>query len=166
MGEIKAANGTIYGFNVETITGEKKSLGAYKGQVLLIVNTASLCGYTPQYEELEKLYRKYSSQGFKILAFPANEFGAQEPGTNAEIAAFCKTHYSVSFDLFSKIKVQGDGMSPLYLFLTTESGHNGDIPWNFTKFLVNREGAVVDRFGPPVEPLSPALVKRLEEVLA
>ncbi len=166
MGEITAATGKIYEFDVEKISGERKSLADYKGQVLLIVNTASLCGYTPQYEGLEQLYKKYANQGFKILAFPANEFGSQEPGSNDEILKFCRTQYSISFDLFSKIKVKGEGIHPLYLFLTTESGHNGAIPWNFTKFLVDRHGAVVDRFGPQVEPVSSPLTQRVEEFLA
>ena len=156
----------IYGFTVKTISGEDQSLAHYKGQVLLIVNTASLCGYTPQYEGLEQLYRRFSNHGLKILAFPANEFGKQEPGTNAEIETFCRTRYSVSFDLFSKITVKGDGIHPLYFFLTTESGHNGTISWNFTKFLVNRQGAVIGRFGPQVEPLDDSLVKKVEEALA
>ncbi len=165
MGEKTAEAGKVYGFTVDAIDGQKKSLSDYKGQVLLIVNVASLCGYTPQYEGLEKLYRQYSSRGFKILAFPANEFGKQEPGTNAEIANFCRTKYSVSFDLFAKIKVKGEGICPLYHFLTTESGHNGDIPWNFTKFLIDRQGNVVARFGPQVEPLSKELTQNIESLL-
>lgn len=166
MDKKTAAPGKIYDFTVKTIAGEDKPLADYKGQVFLIVNTASLCGYTPQYNGLEKLYRKFSNKGLKILAFPANEFGKQEPGTNAEIETFCRTQYSVSFDLFSKIVVKGDGIHPLYLFLTTESGHNGAISWNFTKFLVNRQGAVIGRFGPQVEPLDEGLVKKVEEALA
>ena len=165
MGEKTAEAGKIYGFTVETIDGKKKSLSDYKGQVLLIVNVASLCGYTPQYEGLENLYKKFSGRGFKILAFPANEFGKQEPGSNQEIAAFCRTKYSVSFDLFAKIKVKGEGLHPLYEFLTAESGHNGDIPWNFTKFLADRQGKIIDRFGPQVEPLSKELTQKIEAAL-
>ena len=165
MGEKTAAAGKIYQFAFDTIDGQKKSMADYKGQVLLIVNVASLCGYTPQYDGLEKLYKKFAEKGFKILAFPANEFGSQEPGTNQEIAAFCRTKYSVSFDLFAKIKVKGEGLHPLYEFLTIESGRNGDIPWNFTKFLVGRDGGIIGRFGPQVEPLSKELNKEIEAVL-
>ncbi len=165
MGEKTAEAGKIYHFTVDTIDGQKKALSDYAGQALLIVNVASLCGYTPQYEGLEKLYRQFSSQGFKILAFPANEFGKQEPGSNQEIAHFCRTKYSVSFDLFAKIKVKGEGIHPLYEFLTTESGHNGEIPWNFTKFLVDRKGNIVSRFGPQVDPLSKELLEKIESVL-
>ena len=161
-----APAGKIYSFEMKTIDGRMKSLADYKGQVLLVVNTASLCGYTPQYEGLEKLYERYKDKGLRILAFPANEFGAQEPGTDAEISSFCRTKYSTNFDLFSKIKVKGEGIHPLYKFLTTESGHNGDIPWNFAKFLVSRGGVIADRFGPDTEPLSKTLTSRIESLLA
>jgi len=161
-----APAGKIYSFEMKTIDGRAKKLGDYNGQVLLVVNTASQCGYTPQYEGLEKLYERFKDRGLKVLAFPANEFGAQEPGTDAEIAQFCSMKYSTTFDLFSKIKVKGEGIHPLYKFLTTESGHNGEISWNFAKFLVSRRGAIVDRFGPDTEPLSKTLVGRIESLLA
>ncbi|HVC08501.1 MAG TPA: glutathione peroxidase [Elusimicrobiota bacterium] len=161
-----APAGKIYSFEMKTIDGRTKKLEDYKGQVLLVVNTASQCGYTPQYEGLEKLYERFKDKGLKVLAFPANEFGAQEPGTDAEISQFCRTKYSTTFDLFSKIKVKGEGIHPLYKFLTTESGHNGEIPWNFAKFLVGRRGEIADRFGPDTEPLSKTLVGRIESLLA
>ncbi|HVA65709.1 MAG TPA: glutathione peroxidase [Elusimicrobiota bacterium] len=161
-----APAGKIYSFEMKTIDGRTKKLEDYKGQVLLVVNTASQCGYTPQYEGLEKLYERFRDKGLMVLAFPANEFGAQEPGTDAEISQFCRTKYSTTFDLFSKIRVKGEGIHPLYKFLTTESGHNGEIPWNFAKFLVGRRGAIADRFGPDTEPLSKTLVGRIESLLA
>ncbi|MBI5630150.1 MAG: glutathione peroxidase [Elusimicrobia bacterium] len=157
--------GTIYGFEVKTIGGQPKSLSQYKGQVLLLVNTASLCGFTPQYEELEALYRRYQARGLRVLGFPANEFGAQEPGSDPEIQAFCRTRYAVSFDLFSKITVKGPGIHPLYEFLTARSGHNGDIPWNFTKFLAGRDGRVVARFGPQASPIGRAVTSQIESLL-
>lgn len=160
-----AGAGRVYDFEVETIDGKSKPLSDYKGQVLLLVNTASLCGFTPQYDSLEEVHKKFVDKGFKVLAFPANEFGAQEPGTNEQIKEFCRTRFSISFDLFGKIRVKGEGLHPLYRFLTTESGHNGDISWNFTKFLVDREGRVAGRFGPHEEPASPAVVKAIEALL-
>lgn len=161
-----AEAGKIYSFEMKTIEGRSKPLSDYKGQVLLVVNTASLCGFTPQYEALEKLHQEYKDRGLRLLAFPANEFGAQEPGTDAEIKSFCQTRYSVSFELFSKIRVKGDGIHPLYRFLTTESGFNGEIPWNFAKFLVDRQGRVTARFGPAEDPLSKKVLAKVSEALA
>ncbi len=126
----------LYTFTMKTIDGKEKSLADYKGDVLLIVNVASFCGNTPQYKNLESLYVAYKDKGFKILAFPANNFGAQEPGTNEEIKTFCDNTYNVTFDLFSKISVKGDDQHPLYRYLTTETDFKGDIGWNFAKFLV------------------------------
>lgn len=165
MSATEAPAGTIYGFTMKTIDGKDKPLADYKGKVLLIVNTASLCGFTPQYEGLERLHERYRDKGLCVLGFPANEFGSQEPGTDSEIQEFCRTKFSITFDLFSKIVVKGPGIHPLYKFLTTESGHNGDIPWNFTKFLVDKAGRVVGRFGPQVDPLSKPLTSKIEALL-
>jgi glutathione peroxidase len=161
-----APAGTIYSFTMKTIDGKDKPLSAYKGRVLLIVNTASLCGLTPQYEGLEKLYSQYKDSGLSVLAFPANEFGAQEPGPDSQIKEFCRTRFSVSFDLFSKIVVKGPGRHPLYGYLTERSGHDGDITWNFEKFLVSRDGRVAARFDPETEPQAKPLIRELETLLA
>lgn len=160
-----AAPGKIYEYKVKTIDGKEKSMGEYKGQALLIVNVASLCGFTPQYEGLEALQKKYGAKGFKVLGFPANEFGKQEPGSDAEIKQFCRTKFGVDFDLFSKIVVKGDGQHPLYKFLTTESGHNGDITWNFEKFLVGKDGKILARFSPDDAPESKTVVSAIEKAL-
>jgi glutathione peroxidase len=156
-------------FTVQDITGKDVDLSMYRGQVVLMVNVASHCRYTPQYKALEALYQKYHQQGLVILGFPANDFGAQEPGTNAEIASFCSTTYGVTFPMFSKITVKGDGIAPLYSYLTskdTDPQFGGDIKWNFTKFLINRQGQVVNRFEPAVTPDDPALVAGVEAELA
>lgn len=163
--DTKAAAGKIYEFSAK-IGGKDKPLSDYKGRVLLVVNTASLCGFTPQYDALETLHQKFKDRGFAVLAFPANEFGAQEPGSNAEIKEFCRTKFSLSFDVFDKIVVKGEGIHPLYKFLTTESGHNGAIPWNFAKFLVGRNGEVAARFEPSTDPMGKTIVKKVEELLA
>src|SRR5262249_45882140 len=137
------------------IDGKDVNLADYKGKVLLIVNVASKCGYTPQYEGLEAIYEKYQDKGFVVLGFPANEFGKQEPGTDAQIKEFCTSKYNVTFPMFSKIVVKGDGLHPLYKFLTsktTNPTYSGDIPWNFTKFLVGRDGKIVARFEPKDKP--------------
>lgn len=148
---------SIYDFEVKTIQGSLQSLRDYQGKVLLIVNTASKCGFTPQYEGLEKLYRKYRAQGFEVLAFPCNQFGFQEPGTEAEIASFCTLTYGVSFPLFAKIDVNGPHTHPLYAYLKQQApGILGskDIKWNFTKFLVDAQGQVVKRYAPQDRPES------------
>lgn len=160
-----AEPGRIYSFEMRTNEGAPKPLSDYKGQVLLIVNTASLCGFTPQYDSLESVYRKYKDRGLRVLAFPANNFGSQEPGPDNEIKEFCRTRYSVSFDLFSKISVKGADAHPLYRFLTNESGFNGGISWNFTKFLVDRRGKIAARFGPPVDPSSEPVTRIIEDLL-
>lgn len=145
---------TIYDYSANTITDEKKSLADYKGNVVLIVNTASECGFTPQYEGLQNLYEKYHDQGFEILGFPCNQFGKQEPGANEEIESFCQKNYGVTFPMFAKVDVKGEGAHPLFKYLTDEaSGMLTDqIKWNFTKFLVNREGQVIDRYAPQTKP--------------
>ncbi len=154
---------------VKDIDGKDVDLSKYKGDVLLIVNTASQCGLTPQYKGLESAYEKYKDKGFKVLAFPANEFGAQEPGTNDEIKTFCSTKYHVTFPVFSKVVVKGDGITPVYKFLTskeTDPKHSGEIAWNFTKFLVNRKGEVIARFEPKVTPEDPKVTEAIEKALA
>jgi glutathione peroxidase len=155
---------SIQEFTLNSIDGSPVPLSTYKGKIALVVNVASQCGYTPQYEGLEALYKKYKDKGFVILGFPANNFGAQEPGTNAEIKTFCTRNYSVDFPMFSKISVKGEDQAPLYQYLTKTSG--GDIQWNFTKFLVDRDGKVLQRFESNVEPGSPEMVKAVEAALA
>ena len=150
-------NKTIYDFKVKDIKGNDVSLSKYKGKVLLIVNVASKCGFTSQYEDLENLYSKHKDKDFMILGFPSNQFANQEPGTNKEIAEFCRLTYGVEFDMFSKIDVNGENESPLYTFLKDKQpGILGskNIKWNFTKFLVDKNGNVVDRFGSTTNPKS------------
>ena len=166
-GQLMASKTTgLYDFTMDDIDGKPVSLGQYKGKVLLLVNTASLCGNTPQYTDLESMYEQYRAKGFEILAFPANNFGQQEPGTNAEIKGFCLTKYSVSFPLFSKISVKGSDKHPLYRYLTEQSPFPGEVEWNFQKYLVDRSGNVVGRFHHRTKPLAPEIVKEVERVLA
>jgi glutathione peroxidase len=146
---------TVYDFAATTIEGREQDLSAYKGKVLLIVNVASECGFTPQYSGLEALQKRYGAQGFSVLGFPSNQFGAQEPGTEAEIANFCERNYGVTFPMFAKIDVNGSGAHPLYKYLTSEkAGLLGTeaIKWNFTKFLIDREGKPVARYGSSTKP--------------
>jgi glutathione peroxidase len=160
---------SVLDFTMKDIDGKDVPLAKFQGKVLLIVNTASQCGYTPQYKGLQEIYQKYKDQGFEILAFPANEFGAQEPGTDDQIKQFCSSRFQVTFPLFSKIVVKGKGIHPLYEFLTSESTdpkHAGPIPWNFAKFLVNRKGEVVSRFEPGIKPDSTELNGAIEKALA
>ncbi len=160
---------SIYDFTAKTITGQNRPLADYKGKALLIVNVASKCGLTPQYAGLEKLHEKYADKGLRVLGFPANEFGAQEPGTESEIAQFCTTNYGVKFDMFSKVKVKGPGIDPLFDFLTspsTDPKFSGEIKWNFNKFLVGKDGAVLARFEPPVDPLSAEVTQAVEKAIA
>lgn len=156
---------TIYQFSANTIDGKEKSLEEYKGKVVLIVNTASECGFTPQFEGLQKLYEKYRDQGLEILGFPCNQFGGQDPGSDEEIAHFCQSNYGVSFQMFSKIDVNGENAHPLYKFLTQEAKGllSEKIKWNFTKFLVDRHGKVIDRFSPQKKPES--IEKEIEKLL-
>ena len=166
-GRLMAAKTTsLYDFTMDDIDGKPVNLAQYKGKALLIVNTASFCGNTPQYTDLESLYEQYHDKGFEILAFPANNFGQQEPGTNAEIKGFCLTKYSVSFPLFSKISVKGTDKHPLYQYLTEKSPFPGEVEWNFQKYLVDRNGTIVARFPHRMKPSSPELVKEVERVLA
>jgi glutathione peroxidase len=148
---------TLYDFTVDDIQGKSVSLDRYRGNVLLVVNTASKCGFTPQYKGLEALYRKYRDRGLEVLGFPCNQFGSQEPGSEQEIAAFCETNYDVTFPMFAKVDVNGDAAAPLYRFLKHEKpGLLGTeaIKWNFTKFLVGRDGNVVARYAPNDTPES------------
>jgi glutathione peroxidase len=178
----------IYDFSVNKINGQKFSLGDYKGKALLVVNVASACGLTPQYAALEKTYEQFHAQGFEVLGFPANEFGAQEPGTNAEIAEFCDSKFGVKFPMFEKVVVKGEGQHPLFNYLTTtqpeaQLAHGNefeeklkkygvtrtqknDILWNFEKFLINKKGQVVARFAPDVTPDDPMITKAIEAALA
>ena len=162
-----AAGGGLYSYTLNSIDGKPAPLAEYKGKVVLIVNVASQCGYTPQYSALEAIYEKYKDQGFVILGFPANNFGAQEPGTNEEIKTFCTRKYSVTFPMYSKISVKGADQAPLYAYLTKETGAGiaGDIKWNFTKFLVDRDGKVVQRFEPAVTPDSKDVTTAIEKQL-
>jgi len=162
----KPMSRSIYDFRVATIDGEQKSLADYRGRTLLIVNTASRCGFTRQYTSLEGLYQRYKDRGFEILAFPANNFMGQEPGTNAEIKEFCSLEYRTTFPLFEKISVKGKDIAPLYAYLTRESGHPGAISWNFAKFLVGPDGRVVARFDPATDPLDPQVTERVESLVA
>src|SRR5271157_124562 len=157
----------LYDFTLPSIEGNATPLSSYKGKVILLVNVASRCGFTPQYSALESLYEKYRDQGFVILGFPANNFGGQEPGTNAEIKSFCTLKYNVSFPMFAKVSVKGADTTPLYQYLTQQANPTmvGDIKWNFTKFLVDRNGRVVARFESPVKPDSPEVVEAVEKLL-
>ena len=160
---------TIYQFSVDTIDGNEISLSDYEGKVVMIVNVASKCGYTPQYEGLEKLYQTYKDDGFEILGFPANNFMGQEPGSDEEIKQFCRANYGVSFPMFSKISVKGDDQAPLYQFLTNEERNgvvDGKVKWNFQKYLVGKDGKVIAKFEPGVEPLSEELTAAIQSALS
>jgi glutathione peroxidase len=156
----------VLSHTVKDIDGKDVNLADYKGKVVLIVNTASKCGLTPQYEGLEAVYKKYKDKGLVVLAFPANEFGKQEPGTNSDIKEFCKDNYSVSFPLFSKIVVKGEGIHPLYKQLTTAEGFKGEIGWNFAKFLIGRDGQIIARFEPKEKPDGEMITEAIEKALA
>ncbi len=157
---------SVFDFQVKSIDGKDVALSQYKGKAVLIVNTASQCGYTPQYKGLEELYQAYKAKGFEILAFPSNDFGAQEPGSNDEIKKFCELKFKTTFPLFSKIAVKGDVADPLYKFLTAQAGTaGGEVSWNFNKFLVTPEGKVVAHLSSKVEPTSDELKKQIDAVL-
>lgn len=160
---------TLYDVSIAALDGTPGVLEPQKGKVTLMVNVASRCGLTPQYEGLERLQQQYADKGFTVLGLPCNQFGAQEPGSPEEIATFCSTNYGVSFPLTEKIEVNGGGRHPLYRELTKTAdaeGHTGDIRWNFEKFLVSREGEVIERFSPMADPESPEVTKAIEEALA
>ena len=156
---------TVHDFNARTIDGQEITLSRYKGKALLIVNTASECGYTPQYKGLEELYQAYQARGLEILAFPSNDFGAQEPGSNQEIKKFCELRYRTTFPLFAKISVKGPAADPLYRYLTALPEHGGQVTWNFNKFLVAPDGRVVEHFDSKTAPDSPALDEKIQEAL-
>lgn len=162
-----SAGSGLYSFTLNSIDGKPAPLADYKGKVILLVNVASQCGYTPQYSALESIYEKYKGRGFVILGFPANNFGAQEPGTNEEIKTFCSRKYNVTFPMYSKISVKGADQVPLYSYLTKDTGAGiaGEIQWNFTKFLVDRNGNVVQRFEPAVTPDSSQVTGAIEKQL-
>jgi glutathione peroxidase len=159
---------SVLDFTLNSIDGKAAPLAEYRGKVVMIVNVASKCGYTPQYTGLEKIYEKYKAQGFVILGFPANNFGLQEPGTDEEIKTFCSSKYQVTFPMYSKVSVKGDDKTPLYRFLTDPKIHpatGGDIKWNFTKFLVDRNGKVIARFEPAITPESAEVTGAIEKAL-
>jgi glutathione peroxidase len=162
-----AQSATIYGYKVQTIDGQDVELKQYAGEVLLVVNVASECGLTPQYAGLEQMYRKYKDQGFVILGFPANEFGKQEPGTNEQIKQFCTSTFGVTFPMFAKVCVKGEGICPLYKYLTEHANKKvaGEVQWNFQKYLVARDGQVIAKFDPRVKPDDSQFVQAVEEAL-
>ena len=154
---------SVHTFTLKSIDGQPVPLADYRGKTLLIVNVASKCGLTPQYEGLEALYRKYKDRGLVVIGVPANNFGGQEQGTDAEIKSFCKRTYDVSFPMMSKVSVKGADQTPLYQFLTAQTG--GDIQWNFTKFLVGKDGEILARFEPKVTPDAPEIIAAIEKAL-
>ena len=165
---LMAAEKTVYDFTLNSIEGQATPLASFKGKLVLLVNVASRCGFTPQYAGLEALYEKYKDRGFVIVGIPANNFGAQEPGSNEEIKTFCTSKYHVTFPMMAKVSVKGSDITPLYAFLTDITANpktGGEIGWNFTKFLVGRDGKVVARFEPDVEPKAPELVNAVEKAL-
>jgi glutathione peroxidase len=166
---LSAQSKSIYNFTIDSIDGKPVNLASFSGKVVLIVNVASKCGFTPQYAALEALYEKYKDKGFVIVGVPANNFMSQEPGTNEEIKTFCTNKYNVTFPMMSKVSVKGDDKAPLYTFLTDKSSDpqfGGDIKWNFTKFLFDRSGNPVARFEPATTPDSPQVIAAIETALA
>ena len=164
-----ATEKSIYDYTLNSIDGQPAAFAAYKGKVLMVVNVASRCGYTPQYTALESIYEKYKDRGFVIVGVPANNFGAQEPGTNQEIKTFCTRKYNVKFPMMSKVSVKGTDTTPLYQYLTSPALHpktGGEIKWNFTKFLFDRKGDILARFEPEVTPDSPEVVTAIEKALS
>ncbi len=162
------ASTSFYDFQVKTIDGESKTLSAYKGKTILVVNVASKCGFTPQYEDLQTLYETYRDKGFVILGFPANNFGSQEPGSNAQIKAFCTSNFGVDFPMFEKISVKGDDIHPLYNFLTSKSENgvlDAPVKWNFQKFLIGPDGTLKDVFYSRTNPMDEDLTKAIESLL-
>jgi glutathione peroxidase len=165
---ISAGAASIYDYTLKSIDGVPTPLSSFKGKVVMLVNVASRCGYTPQYAGLESLYEKHKDQGFVIVGIPANNFMQQEPGSNAEIKTFCKSKYDVTFPMMAKVSVKGDDTTPLYQYLTSKQQNpktGGDIQWNFTKFIVGRDGEIVARFEPAITPADPALTSALESAL-
>lgn len=157
---------SIYDISVKTIDGKDVKLDAYKGKVIMVVNVASKCGFTEQYSQLQEIYGKYQEKGFEILGFPANNFASQEPGNDDEIKSFCKLNYGVTFQMFSKISVKGDDIHPLYKLLTEDKEHGGKITWNFNKFLIGKDGSVINRFGTRTKPDNKKVITAIEQALA
>lgn len=157
---------SVHDFTLKNIDGQEIKLDTYKGKITLIVNVASRCGYTPQYEGLQAIYSKYKDQGFVVLGFPANNFGSQEPGSNEEIKSFCSLKYNVTFPMFAKISVKGADIHPLYQYLTSnEAGFGGDVQWNFGKFLVDKNGKVIARFASGDDPEGSKVTQAIEQAL-
>jgi glutathione peroxidase len=156
----------VLDFKMKSLAGEEVDLSQYQGKVIMMVNTASKCGYTPQYKDLEALYKKYQDKGLVVLGFPADNFGHQEPGTDKQIAEFCEKNFGVTFPLFSKVSVKGDDQVPLFKLLTTQAPDKGDVKWNFEKFLISRDGKIVNRFRSKVNPSSEEVAKAVEQELA
>ena len=164
-----AAEKTVHDFTLNSIDGQPAPLAAYKGKVVLLVNVASKCGFTPQYSALESTYEKYKDRGVVIVGIPANNFGAQEPVSNQEIKTFCSSKYHVTFPMMAKVSVKGDDITPLYQFLTDKSSNpqsGGEIKWNFTKFLIGPDGRVIARFEPEITPDSPLVTSAIEKAFA
>jgi glutathione peroxidase len=165
--EAKPQTVSLLALEARRLGGGVESLARYRGQVLLVVNTASRCGYTPQFEGLQSLYDRYGSRGFSVLGFPSNDFANQEPGSDREIATFCRANYGVSFPMFSKVRVRGDAAHPVYAYLTSlPAPIGGPVSWNFQKYLVDRQGRVVARYAPGVAPEDAGLVAEIERLLA
>jgi glutathione peroxidase len=165
---VTGAAKSVFDYTLSTIDGQPAPLSAYKGKVVMLVNVASRCGFTPQYTALESIYEKYKDRGFVIIGIPANNFGAQEPGTNQEIKTFCQSKYNVTFPMMSKVSVKGDDKNALYRYLTDTTANpktGGDIQWNFTKFLVGSDGQIIARFEPKVTPDSPEVMAAVEQAL-
>lgn len=160
-----SAQSSLYEMQATRIDGSRENLSDFKGKVALVVNTASQCGYTPQYTELQELYERYKDRGFVVLGFPSNDFGGQEPGSEVEIQKFCSSKFGVSFPLFSKTKVLGEAKDPVYRFLTTSTGGK-EVGWNFEKFLVSKDGLVLERFPSSVKPLSPAITEAVDAAIS
>lgn len=168
-GVAMAAEKSVFDFTMNSIDGHPTPLAAYKGKVVLLVNVASRCGFTPQYSALESIYEKYKGRGFVIVGIPANNFGSQEPGTNEEIKTFCSSKYNVTFPMMAKVSVKGSDITPLYQYLTDKAANpqtGGEIQWNFTKFLIGPDGKIVARFEPKVTPDSPEVTSAIEKALS
>ncbi|MGI9106410.1 MAG: glutathione peroxidase [Pyrinomonadaceae bacterium] len=166
--ETKKGNKSVYDFTLKNVGGKDVKLEQFRGQVVMIVNVASKCGYTPQYDGLQKIYEQYKDRGFVVLGFPANNFGAQEPGTNEEIKEFCRINYGVTFPIFSKISVKGEDIHPLYKYLTekeTDPEFAGEIKWNFNKFLIGKDGKIIARFDSKDKPEDPQVTAAIEQAL-
>lgn len=166
FGSVNAAESKVTDFKMKSLKGQEVDLGQYKGKVLLIVNVASKCGATPQYEQLQALHEKYKDQGLVVIGVPCNQFGGQEPGNAAQIATFCKDNYNVTFEMLDKVDVNGPEAAPLFKLLTSHEPGSGPVKWNFEKFLINRQGEVVGRFATRVKPDAPEVTSAIEAELA